>query len=307
MSVGKAMAATMVLGAVKLFAKLPLRVSQTIGKLIGWIMWRMDVRGTRVARENIALCLPQLSVDAREQLVRASMLHTGQMILETPAAWLGRPDKIDGWIREVENEQLLLDAIAAPEGVVIMLPHIGNWEMFNVYIALRVGPCTALYAPPRQDYLKPLMQTVRSQFGNELVPTNRQGITALFRRLKEGKCVIVLPDQVPATGEFAPFFGQRAFTDALVTRLIAKTGARAVCCVVQRLPDAAGFKLVVTDAHADIYAKDPATAMKGMNQSVEACVLSVPAQNQWEYKRFKMRPKGDRRLYGDAVKLGEFH
>ena len=67
------------------------------------------------------------------------------------------------------------------------------------------------------------MEKVRRNLGNELVPTTRSGLATLYRRLLEGKVVVVLPDQVPSTGEFAPFFGHEALTDRLVTRLIRKS------------------------------------------------------------------------------------
>ncbi|MEX2327402.1 MAG: lysophospholipid acyltransferase family protein, partial [Pseudomonadales bacterium] len=267
----------------------------------------LNGRGTRVTRVNIDLCMPELPEAERDRLVRASLEHTGQMLMETPAAWLGDRKRILGWIRNIENEPLIRAPLAEGRGVIVILPHLGNWEMINVYLAERLGRVTGLYAPPRQNYLKPLMRKVRGRFGNELVPTTVKGIGTLFRRLKEGRLVVVLPDQVPATGKFAPFFGHDALTDILITRMLAKSDARVVCCVIKRLPAAQGFDVLLREAHPDIYANDPSVALAGMNRSVEACVQEAPEQYQWEYKRFKERPAGQLRLYSDKSASSEYH
>jgi len=244
--------------------------------------------------------MPALPAAERARLARESLQHTGQMLMETPAAWLGNKRRILGWIREVAGEDILFDAIEANDGVIVILPHMGNWELINVYLSEhdRHDEFVGLYAPPNQDYLKKLMSEVRSRFGNEMVPTTVKGIARLFRRLRQGKLVVVLPDQVPASGEFAPFFGVEALTDVLILRMLRKNpGARVLCCTIERLPRAEGFRIIFESAHPDIHAGDDAAALAGMNKTVEASIRHAPAQYQWEYKRFKERPPGELRVY----------
>jgi KDO2-lipid IV(A) lauroyltransferase len=307
MNLGDRATGALVYAFVRLVSFVPLGASQAIGRCIGRINVALNARGTRVTRTNLELCMPGLSEAARSQLMRDSLKHTGQMLMETPATWLGSRRRIMGWIRNVENEELIREPLAEGRGVIVILPHIGNWELINVYLAQRIGRVTGLYAPPRRDLLKPLMRKVRSRFGNELVPTTVKGIGTLFRRLKEGRVVVVLPDQVPATGKFAPFFGHDALTDILITRMLAKSEARVVCCVIKRLPDARGFDVLLRAAHPDIYSGDPYVALVGMNRSVEACVREAPEQYQWEYKRFKERPAGKLRLYTDKHQPPAYH
>jgi KDO2-lipid IV(A) lauroyltransferase len=141
------------------------------------------------------------------------------------------------------------------------------------------------------------MEEIRGRFGNELVPTTRKGITRLYRCLGDGGLVTILPDQVPETGDFVPFFGEPALTDRLISRLQRKTGARIVCCFLKRLPANNGFAVCFREPVADVYAADSLVAMAGVNKSVEACVREIPAQYQWEYKRFRERPSGKLRIY----------
>jgi len=276
----------------------PRRLSGFFGDRIGSLNLRFQTRSAKVTQTNIDLCFPELTQTERAVLVEESLKNTGKNVMETPAAWMGSLGRISQWITKVENVEIFEQAHAKRNGVIVILPHMGNWELFNVYYAQHsLGEMAALYQPPEQLYLKSIMAEIRGRFGNELVPTNRRGITRLYRCLGHGGVVTILPDQVPESGDFVDFFGKKALTDRLISRLIAKTGAQAVCCFIKRLPENAGFTTCFREPHADIYSTDLLTSMAGVNKSIEACVREVPAQYQWEYIRFRERPAGELRIY----------
>lgn len=275
----------------RLQALMPLGFSQWLGRGFGSLNYYLGSRSTQVTKQNLQLCLPELSPAEIQTLTHNSMRQTGMTAFETPAVWLGDLSRTSAWIGQIENEELLDDAMASDQGTVVLLPHLGNWEMFNVYFASK-GRMTALYQPPRQDWAKPLMAKVR---GDNLVPTNRHGLATLYRELKGGQVVTVLPDQVPATGEFAPFFGQPALTDRLVPRMLRKTGARAIICIVYR--ESGKFHLRFDEVDSDVYAADLTTALAALNLSVEKSIREKLVQYQWEYKRFRERPAGAKKLY----------
>lgn len=285
-----------------LIALLPLAVSQLIGRLVGRGIYYANSRSAKVTATNIALCLPHLSAAEQTRLTRDSLRHTGQMMLESPAAWLGHIDRIGGWIKEVRNESLVNDALAAHEGLIVMVPHIGNWELINVYFGKR-SPAqgdmkrAGLYAPPRKAWMRNIMAEIRGRFGNDMVPTTTKGLARIYRCLEDGGFTVILPDQVPAHGLFAPFFGHDCLTDVLIPRLLQRTGARLVCCVIERLGLGKGFCITFSEPDPGIYSEDQATAVTALNKSVEQCVDEAVPQYQWEYKRFKERPAGELRVY----------
>lgn len=297
-----ALLSRLVVGVLHAIALLPLAVSQGIGRIVGGCIYLLDTRAAKVTATNIALCLPALSTAEQRRLARDSLAHTGQMLMETPAAWLGGMARIDAWIREVEGESLVNDAIASTDGLILIVPHIGNWELINVYVARRASDLgdfdrVGLYAPPSKAYMKGIMAKIRSRFGNDLVPTTTGGLARMFRCTEAGGVAVILPDQVPASGEFAPFFGHDCLTDRLIPRIIKRTHPRVVCCVIERLPRARGFKIVFSEPDPDIYSEDLTTSLRGLNKSVERCVEQALPQYQWEYKRFKERPAGELRIY----------
>ena len=289
------MISTIVRALLTLAAKLPRKLAQGAGTLIGLGHYYFSSQASKVSAANLELCFPDKTPGERQALQRMSLIETGKTMMETPAVWLGNLVTLDSWVTSVCHENLLVDAMASGRGTLILLPHVGNWELFNIYFR-RHGTMTALYHPPRQAYLQDLMADVRSRHGNDMVPTTTGGLANLYKRLKSGGNVVILPDQVPASGKFVPFYGQAALTDELAARILRKTGAIAVCACVVRNPDGC-FRVVFSEPDAQIYAEDVDESLRAVNALIEECASSFPEQYQWEYKRFKERRPGEAKIY----------
>ena len=110
---------------------------------------------------------------------------------------------------------------------------------------------------------------------------------------------------MPRKGIFSDFFGNQALTDILIPRLLRRTGAVAVAITIRRKTNG-HFSLVCQEPDSDIYDLSDKTAARGVNKTVESCVAQAPEQYQWEYKRFRERPIGEKKLYR-FDKPEEFH
>lgn len=280
-----------------LLSLLPRKLSQRFGTLAGVINIMLGSRSSRVTRANLELCLPGLTnnIADTEEATRQSLIETGKTLMETPAVWLGDIERLDEWIQVVHNEALLQEYLNDPAGLLVLLPHMGNWELFNVFYR-RYGQMTALYQPPRQGYMQKVMQKVRVRYGNHMVPTTRAGLKQLYKTLSTGQTAVILPDQVPATGQFAPFFGQPALTDVLASRLLRKTGAKALGVAMVR-NDEGLFEVHILAPHASIYEANEITSIGAVNDLIQTCAEISPKQYQWEYKRFRERPTGSAKIY----------
>lgn len=201
-------------------------------------------------------------------------------------------------IQEIEGEELLDEYQGSKQGLLLLAPHLGNWELAGLFFASRYK-MAALYSPPNQPGLENYIKTVRSRSGSELVATDRRGIMRLFAILREGGVVGILPDQTPRRegGEFAPFFGIPAITMTLASKLVHKTGAVPLITYAHRLPDGRGFKIVIRKAEAGMTSKDMTESLTALNQSVEKCIAEAPEQYQWEYKRFRRTAPGHTPVY----------
>ncbi len=282
-------------------ASLRLQTVQKVGAFLGRLMWLFKLDQVRVTDTNLKLCFPELSDDKREKMLRRSLQETCKTFMEIGMAWEWPTDKCLGMNRIVEGKEFIDEGIANNEGIILLAPHLGNWELTGLYFSTLFN-MAALYRPPKVAELDEYMTGVRGRAGSELVPTNKRGVLRLFKLLRSGGVVGILPDQEPpfSGGEFAPFFGVEANTMKLVSKLVEKTGATVLCTYSERLPNGEGFKLVIKKAEAEIASTDLVSSVTALNRSVELCVRQCPTQYQWEYKRFKRRRKGEDHHYDEG-------
>lgn len=281
-------------GLFRFTARLSLGMAQRIGAFIGSLAWHLPMQARRVTMINLGICLPDLSPTERSKLARQSLRHTGRTIMEIPLMWEWPVQRCLGLIREVEGEELIRQARQNGTGLILLAPHIGNWELAGLYFSSRYK-MAALYSPPNMADFETYMIKVRSRLGSELVRGDRRGLARLAAILRDGGVAGILPDQSPRGNgnTFAPFFGMNVKTMTLAVRLMQKTGAQALLTYAQRLDDGNGFRIVIRRTDPDMTNRDPAIAVAAMNHSIERCVLEIPAQYQWEYKRMRHRPAGE--------------
>ena len=288
----------LIAGLLRLVSFLPLRAAQFIGKWLGLLGWAMNGRSRKTTDTNIRICLPELSSAEQRQLSKDSMAHTGMTAAEIPLMWEWPVEKCLGLIKETRGLELVDKAMASDKGLILLAPHIGNWELIGLLFSSRYK-MASLYSPPHIKEFEEYMIRVRSRVGSELVRGDRRGLLRLMGILKEGGVAGILPDQSPRgkTNAYAPFFGMEVRTMTLVNKLMLKTGANVLVAFAERLPQGNGFRIIVEEAAPGNGDADPVVAATALNKSVEKVVRIAPAQYQWEYKRLRHRPPGNPNPY----------
>jgi Kdo2-lipid IVA lauroyltransferase/acyltransferase len=281
---------------IKILSCIPFALSRPIANLLGNLSVIFNSRNYQITLENLALCLPELDETERKELARRSLQETSKVIFETAHVWTkSRAWSLQHFIKET-NKELLSKALASEKTTILLAPHLGNWEMFGPYLAEQ-KKITIMYLPPEDEALHQLIVNSRESVGIQLAPANRKGVLLVFKAAKNGEFIGILPDQEPdlESGEFAPFFNQPALTMTLVHKLIQRSDCTVVMGYAKRIPG--GFEAVFREPDETIYSEDSATSLAGLNRSVESCVREVPEQYQWEYKRFKQHPSGEKKVF----------
>ena len=266
-----------------------------IGGLWGYLLLLIPGRARNATIKNLETCFPEKNPQQIRLLARQSLQNTACTALEMGKSWLLPMDKAISLVTEVEGMEQLQSAYHKKQGIILLAPHLGNWEIFAYYISQNIAS-TFLYQQPKLPGLDRLLRKSRSRGGIKLAAANSSGVGQLLAALRKGELVGILPDQVPPVpgGCYAPFFGEQAYTMTLVSKLIQRTGARVFCGFAQRMPNATGFRVIVKEAHEGIYADQLELSVVGLNKSVEQSVEMAVAQYQWEYKRFRHRPDGEK-------------
>lgn len=283
----------------RFLSRQPLPRLQKWGHWLGDLMYRKNTKSTRITRKNLSLVYPELSSEQLEEKVLLSLRETMKTGCEFGWCWMAPMDQILDQIKQVNGLDVLQRAHEAGKGVIFLGPHLGNWELLG-HLINQHYPFSVMYAIPKNPALEQIIVAGRTRAGMKLAPANMKGVAQLLKLLKEGEMVGNLPDQEPddrSGGVFAPFMGVEALSPKLVTRLISKTGAKVVAGFAERLPNGEGFNIHFIDADDGIYSRDDIEAVTAMNRTVETLVAMAPDQYQWEYKRFKSRPEGEKRFY----------
>jgi KDO2-lipid IV(A) lauroyltransferase len=240
----------------------------------------------RHLRENLAQAgYPQACV--RREAIAAA----GRMVAELPALWFRPHESVVALVKQVEGFEAALAAHAQGRPVVFLTPHMGCFEVAAQYAASRM-PITVLYRPPKIGWLEPLMQEGRARPNVRLVPADVSGVRAVLAALKRGEAAGFLPDQVPGEGEgeWADFFGRRAYTMTLAARLAERDGVLCFLVYAKRLPRGAGYAIVLRPFPGIVPGE---SATRRVNRGLEALVRECPEQYLWGYNRYKT-PKGAR-------------
>lgn len=281
----------------KITALLPLTVNRLIGVLFGWVAIFAGSQLYRVSRVNISICFPDLPYTRQKQLARASVVETCKLAMEAGPIWLRDYSWVRSKIRSVKNRQVFDRAVATEKGVILLVPHLGNWEVLGLYIA-ELNAVTVMYQPPEMKTLEAIMRSGREKNNVTLVPTNRRGVMAVLKALKKGGVTSILPDQVPdpsSGSEITPFYGHPALTMTLLSNLRKSSNCLVVAAFAQRVKN--GFEIVFMPADEGIYSAEESEALIAMNRTIESCINQIPEQYQWEYKRFRRLPDAERDIY----------
>lgn len=269
----------------RLLSRVPLRWLHALGALLGWVVFA----ASPVYRRRFIANARQAGYPFSE--VRPAVAHIGRMVAELPRLWLGTPPPVE-W----EGFERIESAYAQGRGVLLLTPHLGCFEVAAQAIARRQlaahGPMTVLYRPARKAWIAPLVAASRQRPELEAVPTTLAGVRQMIKALRQGRAVGLLPDQVPpeGMGQWAPFFGQPAYTMTLAARLALQTGCALRLVWGERLPAGRGFRLHCRELREPLAGTLDA-AVEQINTEMEALIRECPQQYLWSYARYK-QPRG---------------
>jgi Kdo2-lipid IVA lauroyltransferase/acyltransferase len=282
--------ARLVLYALKVLGLIPLPLLRLLGILLGTLVSLLPLRESKVTRRNLALCLPDHSGAERHKLHRTSLQHVLMSVFELPKIWTRPYPELATYLKEIHGTEFLQAALDAGHGVLIAAPHLGAWELLNLYLAQQTE-LAILYRAPRQAWVEVVLNSARGRTRAVPIRAEPAAVRGLLKRLQSGGAIGILPDQQPkqGEGEFAPMFGVSALTMTLLPKLAQRTGATVLFASCVRVPG--GFRI-------DIRQADPAVVdVASLNANIETIAKPWLAQYQWSYKRYSMRPEGEVGLY----------
>ncbi len=273
----------------RLFAWLPLPFLHGLGNVLGSASYWFSPKMRRRVRDNIRRGKIDEDYQNIKALVKSVCRETMKSALELPIAWFRSPAHIAALFRQRHGWAHIEAALAAKQGLLLITPHIGSYDLAGRYISHHLPfALTAMYRPPKQAWLEPIMNAGRERDKGRTAPANAQGVRLVLKALKQGEATIVLPDQVPSGGDgiWVDFFGHTAYTMSLAARLAQLDNVTTLFFVGERLSWGRGFALHVFPLQGTL-SGDKAKDTRLINHNVEALIRRFPEQYLFSYNRYK--------------------
>jgi KDO2-lipid IV(A) lauroyltransferase len=188
-----------------------------------------DGAGTRQLRRNLARVVPDATPAELDVLVRdglRSYARYWQEVFMLP--WTEHTALVDRMDGALDGVGHLDGALAAGRGVVVVLPHSGNWDMAGLWFVHRHGSFSTVAERLPSEELYQRFVAYRTSLGFDIVPLTGSGnpTLRLLRQLRAGGVVCLLADRdLTGAGVSVEFFGGAARMPLGPARLAAATGA----------------------------------------------------------------------------------
>jgi KDO2-lipid IV(A) lauroyltransferase len=274
------------------------------GRMLGRIARRLPLHYIPVARANMRLCLPELSDAERERLLDLHFEALGISLCESAMSWWSGDERI-AKLSRVEGVAHLEQALAAGRGAIILTAHFTTLEI-GARILNAAFPINVLYRPPKNPLLAYIANTNRNTYkrGEQLGTIERDDIRGMVRALRRNESVWYAPDQSFRNkgAEMVPFFGIPAATNVATSRLAELTGAAVLLYSHERLPDAKGYRVVISPQLVDYPGASAQADALRFNHFIEAEVRRIPEQYWWIHRRFKGLTSDYPNYYGAAAR-----
>lgn len=201
-----------------------------LGELLGELAWHILPKRRHIVLRNLRIATG--GTKSREEIQRCArqcFRRTGANLISVARTAHVTPDQL-GTVLKVKNDHLLVEALGEGKGLVLLLTHMGNWELLSrlCHFFPPGTPSGAFYRPLNNPRLDERVRQRREADGVRMF-SKRDNPLKVAGFLREGAVIGILADQrVGPKGEATRFFGRYTRSSPLPTLL----ARRAKCPVL---------------------------------------------------------------------------
>jgi len=266
---------------------LPLPVLFVFGEFLGFCAWLVSGKYRRLAQRNVAIAFgSEKSPREARRLVCHHFQRLGANLLCSVKLTQMSPEKILRRVT-VENIEAMDSRFRAGVPVVLVLSHLGIWELFAQLMPKFVGYVrnASVYQKLGNRFIDAHVRRTRSRTGLELFD-RKDGFQPVIELLRSGGGVGVLCDQHAGDhGVWAPFFGRLASTSPLASLLARRTSAALVAAGVYT-DGRARWRIVFLERFDTADSSVDALTSK-INEIIEQQIRRAPEDWFWVHNRWK--------------------
>ena len=272
-------------------AGVPPRHIAVVGKLLGMLIYMLDIRHRRIVRRNLQFTHPEWSLGRTRALSRRIFQNFGITVLEICQMTCFSSEDILRKVR-IRGKKHLLDAIESPKGLIMISGHLGNWEMAHLCLSCYVQkPLLLVVREIESKLLNRWVHRFRSHLGS-IILYKKRALRRMARTLHQGKPVGLLIDQEAkrSQGVEVTFFGRTANATPVAALLARRYDCPVLPVFCIREADARLTLIVepsLTLKRTGNLRRDLMANTQIMTAAVEKAVTAYPEQWFWFHKRWK--------------------
>jgi phosphatidylinositol dimannoside acyltransferase len=176
----------------------------------------------------------------------------------------------------------LAEGMAAGNGAILALPHIGSWEWGARFLALEGVPMTSVAEPVEPPALYEWFVSQREALGLTILPLDEDVGAPLLRVLRAGRLVGLLCDRdLVGNGIEVEFFGERTTLPAGPAMLALRTGAPLMPAAVYSGPGDGHSGVIMAPLPTERTGRlrdDVARVTQMLAESLEELIRAAPEQ-----------------------------
>ncbi|HEY3478417.1 MAG TPA: phosphatidylinositol mannoside acyltransferase [Streptomyces sp.] len=207
--------------------RLPEPAARGLGRTLADAVWRQRGKGVRRLEANLARVVPDADEARLRELSRAGMRSYLRYWMESFRLPAWSRERVRGGF-DPKDVHYLVDGLAAGRGVILALPHMGNYDLAGAWVTTKLEtPFTTVAERLKPETLYDRFVAYREGLGMEVLPhTGGSAFGTLARRLRAGGLVCLVADRdLSASGVEVTFFGERTRMPAGPAILAQQTGA----------------------------------------------------------------------------------
>lgn len=238
-----------------------------------------DGPGTCQLRRNLARVVPHATAAQLDALVRDGLRSYARYWQEAfTLPWADHAALVDRLDSAMEGVEHLNDALARGRGVVVALPHSGNWDMAGLWFVGRHGEFSTVVERLAPEALYQRFVAYRGSLGFDIVPLtgDETPTRRLLHRLRAGGVVCLLADRdLTGAGMAVEFFGATARMPLGPARLAAATGATLLVVGCWFTADGWGIRF-----HPPVPVPDRSAVMRATQMVADCFATDIAAHPQ---------------------------
>jgi KDO2-lipid IV(A) lauroyltransferase len=203
---------------------LPERLSYRLFDRIGKVTLRRNGKSVQRLRANLQRVTPNKNDLQMDQVMDKAISSYMRYWCDT----FRSPDWSKERIREtvtVTNEELLTSPVKDGRGVVVALPHAGNWDHAGSYFCAMGFPLVTVAERLKPEALFNKFLEYRQNIGMEVLALDQRSMATLMQRARTGSLIALVADRdLSRTGIDVDFFGHPSRMPAGPALLAIRTG-----------------------------------------------------------------------------------